>query len=79
MPKPGLLPYPQGDAAGSAGGANAGAAISGAMEPEKSEKPRKKSKWDQVGTCGWGWHVGDGGIAILIYFDGIIGGFLMDV
>ena len=50
--------HPQGDAAGSAGGANAGAAISGAMEPEKSEKPRKKSKWDQVGDGPWGYGYG---------------------
>ena len=37
-----------------AGGAGAGAAISGAMEPEKSEKPRKKSKWDQADEVGRG-------------------------
>lgn len=50
--EPAPMMPPEGDAAGSAGGANAGAAISGAMEPEKSEKPRKKSKWDQTGPGG---------------------------
>ena len=37
-----------------AGGAGAGAAFSAAMEPEKSEKPRKKSKWDQADEVGRG-------------------------
>ena len=37
-----------------AGGAGAGAAITGAMEAEKTEKPRKKSKWDQASASGGG-------------------------
>ena len=48
------LPTSYQAAATAAGGAGAGAAITGAMEAEKTEKPRKKSKWDQASASGGG-------------------------
>lgn len=46
------LPTSYQAALSAAGGAGAGAAITGAMEAEKTEKPRKKSKWDQASGGG---------------------------